>query len=106
MTFTAKLKRTSHIWRNWSGSGRTRGEISGVTFTRVLGTDYVTDRLTAEQVLAIRHNPAVMLEVMTLADAESPMLVDIAEDDAKEFTEEPRHANRFSSGNQPRRGRR
>ena len=63
MTFTAKLKRTSHIWHSWRSANRTSGIVGDAVF-RLAGAEYVTGELTPGQVESLRHNTAVLLEMV------------------------------------------
>jgi hypothetical protein len=64
MTFTAKLKRTSTIWATWRESKRTSGEVCGVIFRLAPGLDYVTAPLSADEVEAMKHHNAIILEAV------------------------------------------
>lgn len=63
MTFTARLRRNSHIWTAWHNRHAVSGEIGGVAFRWVPGGDYVTGDLTAGQVAALRGEPEAVLEM-------------------------------------------
>jgi hypothetical protein len=62
VTFTAKLRRSAAIWRLWREHRRVGGVIAGATFRWVSGDDYVTGELAADQVVALRGHPEVVLE--------------------------------------------
>jgi hypothetical protein len=66
MQFTAQIKLTSHIHQRWRVRDQIGGEVSGVSF-HLVGGKYVTNLLTEEQVNVLRPNPAVQLEVMSVA---------------------------------------
>jgi hypothetical protein len=65
MTFTAILRRDSHLWREWRARKAVSAELHGVPFRLVPGLDYVTGELTANQVEALKGHRFVRLEVAT-----------------------------------------
>jgi hypothetical protein len=62
MTFVAKLRRHSPVWKAWQHRHATAGEICGVAFRWLPGGDYVTDELTADQVMRLRGQSDATLE--------------------------------------------
>lgn len=81
MTYTAKIRRGSAIWKAWRNHHRLRAEYMGIHFTWQ-HVDYVGTPLNTAQVLAVQNHPDIHLEVITnpVQDALQNMEVDIQED--------------------------
>ena len=65
MRFIAKIKRTSHIHRNWRGAARIGGELNGVSFKIRTNGEFVTDPIEdANAVQSVMHHPSVVMEMI------------------------------------------
>ena len=74
MTFTARIRRASPVYRHWIEQHLKRASLCAVPFIRTPVNDFVFDgeSLTIDQVARMRTNPCVDLEVRT-----EPVLADI-----------------------------
>lgn len=65
MTFTARIRRASPVWRHWIEQHLKRASLCAVPFVRTPGNDFVFDgiALSADQIAVMRANPCVDLEV-------------------------------------------
>jgi hypothetical protein len=97
MNFTAKLKRTSHVYTAWRSANRVSGEVGGAIFRLVPGPDYVSGTLNVTQIGMLRHHSSVVLEATDVAPPVMPVVVAPVVE-----SKMPKYSNRFSTGNQPR----
>lgn len=63
MIFTAHIRAHSAVDRNWRGTNRLGGTLSGVIFRKVKNR-FETDELTTEQVAALKDNASVEMVTM------------------------------------------
>lgn len=69
MLIRATLRKAAHIHKMWAASPhKIAGYVSGARFEKRDGV-FVADELTAEQIAALRVNPAVEVEMIGLAPA-------------------------------------
>jgi hypothetical protein len=66
MTFIARIKTHSVVWRNWNGARRTGGVLHGVRFAWEPGDIYRSEPLTAEQIALLRGHEGVILEAVSV----------------------------------------
>ena len=65
MTFTARIRRSSPVWRHWIEQHLRRASLCSVPFIRTSQNDFVFDgpALEAHQITLMRGNPCVDLEI-------------------------------------------
>lgn len=68
MTFTARIRRASPVYRHWIEQHLRRASLCAVPFIRTAGNDFVFDggALSTDQVATLQHNPCVDLEAYGL----------------------------------------
>lgn len=85
MTFTARLKRSSHIYSSWRGARQIQGIVGNAVFRLAPGFDYVTQTLTPDQIDELRHHPSVTLEMTGVTPADIVVDDAVGVDDMVEF---------------------
>jgi len=64
MTFTARLRKSSHIYATWRGARRIQGVVGKAVFRLAPGMEYVTGTLTPDELESLRLNPCVQVEMV------------------------------------------
>lgn len=82
MTFRAKIRRDSAIWRMWRLHHRVGGSVCAIPFHWAPGNNYVSDVLDTDQIVAAASHRDIELEttVLALPDDVLPDLPGVSEE--------------------------
>lgn len=75
MTFLARIKQFSPVWRLWREHARVGGQLQGVLFAWEPGNVYRSNSLTEDQIAALRDHDSVVMEVVSAGIPAAPVVV-------------------------------